>query len=52
MTENELNIGDKVRLKEFPGMNPYYKGRVCEIASIDNNGYVTFKEGGIHPQAW
>lgn len=43
MTKNEFKIGDKVRIKNHPLVNPDYVGRICEVASVSEGACVTFK---------
>lgn len=44
MTRNEIKIGDKVRIKAHPSVNPDYVGRICEVASVNEGAYITFKD--------
>ena len=43
---NEYNfkVGDKVRIKDSPLVNPDYVGRICEIASVTAGAYITFND--------
>ena len=43
---NEYNfkVGDKVRIKDTPLVNPDYIGCICEIASVTAGAYITFKD--------
>ena len=41
---HNFKVGDKVRIKDTPLVNPDYVGRICEIASVTAGAYITFKD--------
>ena len=42
--KHNFKVGDKVRIKDLPLVNPDYVGRICEIASVSAGAYITFKD--------